>query len=51
MFDWVKDKINEVTLTAAIGLAGLQIVTPMFIDIMFDGMIIGLMWISAKTNN
>jgi hypothetical protein len=47
--DWAKSKINELTLTAAIGLAALQVVTPMFIDMMFDGLIIGLMWVAAKT--
>lgn len=51
MFDWVKDKIAEVTLTAALGLAALQIITPMMIDVVFDGLIIGLMWVSAKAND
>lgn len=47
--DWVKSKINEVTLTAAIGLAGLQVITPMFVDMIFDGLIIGLMLVASKT--
>ena len=48
--DWVKSKINELTLTAAIGLAALQIVMPMFIDLMLDGLIIGMMMIASKTS-
>jgi len=47
--DWVKGKINELTLTAAIGLAALQVVMPMFFDLMLDGLIIGLMWVATKT--
>lgn len=46
--DWIKDKISELTLTAAIGLAALQVITPMFVDLIFDGLIIGLMWIATK---
>lgn len=45
----IKDKINELTLTGAIALAGLQIITPMFVDVLFDGLIIGLMYVAAKT--
>jgi hypothetical protein len=48
--DWIKDKIAEVTLTAALGLAALQIITPMFVDLVFDGLIIGLMWIGTKSS-
>lgn len=45
----IKDKINELTVTGAIALAGLQIITPMFVDVIFDGLIIGLMYVAAKT--
>lgn len=45
----IKDKVNELTVTGAIALAGLQIITPMFVDVLFDGLIIGLMYVAAKT--
>lgn len=45
----MKDKINELAVTGALALAGLQIITPMFVDVLFDGMIIGLMYVAAKT--
>ena len=41
--DFIKDKVNELALTGALILAGLQIITPMFVDVLFDGLIIGLM--------
>lgn len=41
--DFLKDKVNELALTGALILAGLQVITPMFVDIIFDGLIIGLM--------
>lgn len=46
----MKAKINELALTGALGLAGLSIITPMFVDIIFDGLIIGLMYLAAKTD-
>lgn len=46
----IKDKINELALTGALGLAGLSIITPMFVDLIFDGMIIGLMYLASKTS-
>jgi hypothetical protein len=46
--DWVKGKITEFTLTAAIGLAALQVITPMFVDMIFDGLIIGLLYVAGK---
>ena len=46
----IKDKINELSVAAAIGLAGLSIITPMFVDLMFDAMIIGLMYLASKTS-
>lgn len=45
----IKDKINELAVTGALALAGLQIITPMFVDVLFDGLIIGLMYVAAKT--
>jgi len=48
--DWIKDKINEVTVTGAISLAALQVITPMFVDLIFDGLIIGMMVIASKTS-
>ncbi len=51
MLDWVEDKITTFTLSAAIGLAGLQVITPMFVDLIFDGLIIGLMFIASKTSS
>lgn len=50
MLDWIKDKVAELTLTASLGLAALQIITPMMIDVVFDGLIIGLMYIASKIN-
>ncbi len=49
MFDWVKDKITETTLTLAVGLAALQIILPSMIDVVLDGVIIGLMFVASKT--
>lgn len=46
----IQAKINELTVTGAIALAGLQIITPMFVDVLFDGLIIGLMYVAAKTS-
>lgn len=45
----IKDKINELAVASAIGLAALQIITPMFVDVLFDGLIIGLMYVADKT--
>lgn len=45
----MKAKINELALTGALALAGLQIITPMFVDVLFDGLMIGLMYVAAKT--
>lgn len=51
MLDWINDKVAAVTLTGALGLAGLQVITPMFVDLIFDGLIIGFLWVYAKTKN
>lgn len=48
--DWLKSKVNEITLTAAVGLAALQIIMPMFLDLILDGLIIGLMLVASKTS-
>ena len=45
---FLKDHVESLFVTAAIGLAVLQIITPMFVDIIFDGLIIGMLYAASK---
>lgn len=47
----IKGQINKLAVTGAVALAGLQMITPMFVDMMFSGLIIGLMFVASKTDN
>lgn len=48
--DWLKSKINEIAVLAVSGLIALQIIMPMFIDIVFSAMIAALAWLAAKSS-
>lgn len=44
MINWFKENITAWTFSAAVFLAVLQFITPRTIDILFDAMLVGLVW-------
>jgi hypothetical protein len=46
--DWVKRRILAVALSAAGTIAFLSLISPWYLDFMFDGIMILLIWIVGK---
>lgn len=48
--DWLKQKATTLALTAATVIALLQLILPALFDLIFAGLMIGLIWIVAKVS-
>lgn len=48
MLEWLRTHALAWTTSAALTIAGLRFVTPNFVDLIFDGLTVGLVWLAAK---
>lgn len=49
MVEFVKGHIQGAAISAALTISALSLVTPAFFDFFFDMIMVGLIWVVAKT--